>query len=196
MKNKKRTLLIVLGILVLLALIAAGSAVYAYNHVSQGEKPVKSDVIIMIDGGDTNRWTQAGKLYQEKYAPKVMVSPVVKIPGIDNVQAMVEAGVPKKDLILEKKATSTWTNATNTLALMKKNNMKSAIVVTSDYHTARTKLAYDRADKNNDYDITVVGIKDKDGNAWNETDIGKSLARGEVVKLFAYWFGLYKFIDL
>ncbi len=196
MNRIKRTLMIAAGLISLLILIVVGIFVYCYNHVSQGVAPVKSDVIIMIDGGDTNRWTQAGKLYQENYAPKVIVSPVIKEPGIDNIQSMIDAGVPKKDLILETKATSTWINATNTLALMKKNHLKSAIVVTSDYHTARTKLAYNRADKDNKFDITVVGISDKNGEYWNETEIGKQQARREAVKLLAYWLGLYKVIDL
>ncbi|WP_414043541.1 YdcF family protein [Macrococcus animalis] len=193
----KKKLLGIIGALLLLAIIAVGIGVWCYNNVDHGDKPKKSDVIIMIDGGDSGRYTETGRFYEEKYAPKVMISPAIEDKnGLNNVKAVEEAGVPSEAIIKEMKATSTWTNATETLKLMKKNNLKSALVVTSDYHATRTKLAYKRANKDYDYDISVVGVKSKDGLKWNEYQAGKDQAFREAYILPAYWLGLYKIIDL
>lgn len=196
----KKKLLGIIGVLLLLAIIAVGIGVWSYNNVDHGDKPKKSDVIIMIDGGDTNRFTESGRFYEEGYGKKVMVSPAnPKMADgkiFENVKLVEEAGVPSKAIIEEKKATSTWTNATETLKLMKKHNLKSALVVTSDYHATRTKLAYNRANKDYGYDISVVGVKSKDGLEWHEYQAGKDQAFREAYILPAYWLGLYKFIDL
>lgn len=187
----------ILGIIVLCALVM----VYCYFNVDHGDKlNGKKDVIIMIDGGDNGRYTEAGRLYQEKYGKKVMISPAnPKLKDgtiLDNVKAVIDAGVNEKDIIKETKSTSTYTNATETLKLMKENNLKSAIVVTSDYHATRTKFIYNRVNKNYGYDITVLGIKDKDGKKWSETSNGKHQAFRESFVTPAYWLGLYKVFDL
>lgn len=184
----------ILGIIVLCALVM----VYCYFNVDHGDKlNGKKDVIIMIDGGDNGRYTEAGRLYQEKYGKKVMISPAIEQKGgLNNVQAVKDAGVPDDAIIKETKSTSTYTNATETLKLMKENNLKSAIVVTSDYHATRTKFIYNRVNKNYGYDITVLGIKDKDGKKWNETSNGKHQAFRESFVTPAYWLGLYKVFDL
>lgn len=193
----KKKWLSIVGAIVLLALIAVGIGVWCYNNVDHGDKPKKSDVIIMIDGGDSGRYTEAGRFYEEKYAPKVMISPAIEDKnGLNNVKAIEETGVPSKAILKEKKATSTWTNATETLKIMKENNLKSALVITSDYHATRTKLAYNRANKDYGYDISVVGVKSKDGLKWNEYEAGKQQAFREAYILPAYWLGLYKVIDL
>lgn len=193
----KKKLLGIIGVLLLLAIIAVGIGVWSYNNVDHGDKPKKSDVIIMIDGGDSGRYTETGRFYEENYAPKVMISPAIEDEnGLNNVKAVEEAGVPSKAILKEMKATSTWTNATETLKLMKEHNLKSALVVTSDYHATRTKLAYNRANKDYGYDISVVGVKSKDGLKWHEYQAGKDQAFREAYILPAYWLGLYKFIDL
>lgn len=198
MSKGMKLLLRVMGVIVALAFIAICLLVYFYNHVEYVAQPVKSDVIIMIDGGDTGRYTESAKLYKDKIADKVMISPAIEDPkGLNNVKAVEDAGVPAKAIIKEKgPTTSTWQNATHTIKLMKEKHLKSAVVVTSDYHTARTKLAYDRANKDNAVKITVVGVMDKDGRPWRETANGRAQARREAVVLPAYWLGLYKFIDL
>jgi len=59
-------------------------------------------------------------------------------------------------LILEEEATSTWTNATNMIEIMEENNWDSAIVVTTDYHTRRIHLSFERASREKDMDFTYV----------------------------------------
>ncbi|QGS69964.1 hypothetical protein CV093_17845 [Oceanobacillus sp. 143] len=45
-------------------------------------------------------------------------------------------------MITEDYATSTYTNALYTKEEMEKNNLKSAIVVSSDFHMRRSKLVF------------------------------------------------------
>src|SRR5699024_11421959 len=43
---------------------------------------------------------------------------------------------------------STYSNAERTIEIMEDNNFESAMIVTSDYHLKRTKLAFERLNDN------------------------------------------------
>ena len=49
----------------------------------------------------------------------------------------LEKGIPSKDIILEKAATSTYENFTYSKQILNKNNLKSIIIVTEPFHMAR-----------------------------------------------------------
>src|SRR5699024_11905951 len=57
-------------------------------------------------------------------------------------------GVEEEDVIVDTESTSTYSNAERTLEIMDDNNFESAMIVTSDYHLKRTKLAFERLNDN------------------------------------------------
>ena len=53
-------------------------------------------------------------------------------------------GIPRDALLTENKATSTYENALYSKEIILENEIKSALVVTSNYHMRRTRLAFER----------------------------------------------------
>ena len=187
MKKLFKVLLVILSLLVAIFLI---SYPIILRNLIVDEEPVTSDVIIVPEG-NAIRSKKAADLYFKDYSEsnKIIVSPLTE----ENSENYKNQGIPKESLIAETKATSTYTNATNTLALMEEHGYQSVTIVTTDYHTLRTKLTYDRVNENYGYDLTVVAAYPE--NEGEERPWYKTGTR-EFFKIWGYWFGLYKIIDL
>ncbi len=106
------------------------------------QSPVKSDAIILLTGGGVERFEKAAELYHAGYAPLMIIS-----NGLEDgyYNAVMTLGVPQESIISETKAVSTSTNAEYSAEIMKQYNLKSAIVVSSDYHMRRVKINFTRA---------------------------------------------------
>lgn len=118
------------------------------------ETPQPSDVIIVLGSGtrkkDSNflppqaeqRVAEGSLLYRQGYATQLIVaggiSPVTKLVEADLMALLAAAdGVQADAIIKESNSRDTWQNAQNSLAIMKTNGWKTALVVTSPYHTRR-----------------------------------------------------------
>ena len=97
-------------------------------------------------------------------------------------------------VIEEYQATSTYTNATESLKLMDEYGFDSALVVTSDYHLKRSKMIYDRVN-GGQYNLKYIAALSADGKAWKERADWKRAWFSEFYKLWGYRIGLYNFID-
>ncbi len=60
----------------------------------------------------------------------------------------VENGVRPEDVLLEKRATSTYENLTFSQDILKKNDLKSVEIVTEPFHAARTALVAEKLNLN------------------------------------------------
>lgn len=167
------------------------------DHLIVYETPKESDVIIVPEGEITEeRANRAVQLLQDGYSrsDKIIASPLDAI----NEQYYLGAGAHEDQLINESEATTTYENAVNTLALMDKEGYDSAIVTTSDYHMLRTKMVYDRVNKQYDFDLTYVAAYHEVGGelvTWQEApDYIQNFAEAEYWKYWGYLFGLYHFI--
>lgn len=178
--------------------IGAGIAwlIWLYFNLDVGQSPRTSDVIIVNEGELYVRASEGVDLYQEGYADKIIVSP----PTDTNMDAYYEAGIPQEDLIMEWEATSTWTNAVNSIALMEALGYDSAIVLSSDYHMRRVRLAYERAGRGKDLDFTYVSAywRDDQGQPVSYLDhpTNRWAALRELYKYPGYLLALYHWIDL
>ncbi|WP_240419590.1 YdcF family protein [Paenibacillus periandrae] len=103
------------------------------------DKPIESDAIIVLTGGGQERIHAAISLYREGFAPLVIISNA-REDGI--YESIIKLGVPASNIIKETKANSTYTNAQYTLNIMNEHNLKSALVVSSDYHMRRVKFNF------------------------------------------------------
>ena len=113
------------------------------------DKLEKSDVIIVL-GTHTKgqRVDWAAKLSKRGLAEKIIMCGYqmgwkTSTAEIMKRQALA-LGIPDKAIILDYgwKNHGTWDNAINALSIVKENNFKSAIVVTSNFHTRRSRLAF------------------------------------------------------
>lgn len=117
------------------------------------EAPTKADVMIILGAGTRNnpvslppqaqdRLREGKELWDAKFAPTVIVAGGFS-RNTDKVESkymkpfLASLGVPAKDIIEENQSLDTYQNAKNSLALMKKNDWATALIVTSSYHTWR-----------------------------------------------------------
>ncbi|WP_051220453.1 YdcF family protein [Jeotgalicoccus marinus] len=187
---KIKGVIIILGICLIMILVVFTESL---NH-SKTDTPKQADVIIMLGGGDKGRMQKAAELYHDNYADYVIISPVRKHIYPQTIEFATELGIPESAIIEEHDATSTYTNATETLKLMDEYEFDSALVVTSDYHLKRSKMIYDRVN-NNKFDLSYISAPNTDGKEWHERGNTMSLWFSEFYKLWGYRLGLYNFID-
>ena len=188
MKIKIAVILICISLMLMMVVI-----IDSFNH-NKTDSPKKADVIIML-GGDSGRLEKSAELYHNGYADYVMISPEIESIRSQSTEYAIELGIPQSAIIEEHKATSTYTNATETLKLMGKYDFNSALVVTSDYHLKRSKMIYDRVN-DGQYELTYISALGTNGEKWNERPGAKRLWFTEFYKLWGYRLGLYNFIDV
>ena len=170
-----------------------------YNHLDVGGAPQISDVII-VAGGQIYRETKAKELLDKGYSlsNKVIISPLSQLNT--NTRNPFNLNIENPENIeIEEKATSTWTNATESIKVMQKKGWKSAIVVTSDFHTRRTKLAFDRVAKGTGIKFTYVSAYPKvDCQEVKYLDYKPDISwtYAEIPKYWGFLIGLYEFVDL
>lgn len=163
------------------------------NFFSVDQKPVKSDVIIVLSG-DLGRLEKAYDLYKSGYANYIILSNSTSKVFQDEQAAL---GIPDNgQFIDEPYATSTYTNAKYTLALMEKYHFRSAIVVSSNYHMDRVKLAYDRALGNKDVKLVYVASEGSSIDSFHFINRRMTLRIEEPIKYLGYLLGLYRWLDL
>jgi len=116
------------------------------------EAPQKSDVIIVLSGDSGARLAYGVELYQEGYADKLLLS------GSMNMQMNYPTpeGIPKSSFLLETQSRTTFENAKYSLKLLQERGYKSAIVVTSPYHTRRASIIFAQVFKG--IDITICAV--------------------------------------
>lgn len=184
--------------LMLLSLITAGFllAFITIENLIVDEEPVVSDVIIVPEGSN-ERAGEAVTLLNNGYSRsgKIIVSPLTQ----SNIAYYVAAGAPAEALLNDANATSTYTNARNTLQMMENFGYDSAIITSSDYHMLRTKMIYERQNRHYDFDLTyVASYREIDGETV-EWDEGPSHLKAggfrEIKKFWGYMFFLYHWVD-
>lgn len=171
------------------------------NIVFKSKKdPLKStyDVAMVLGGAKMmpDRINKALDLYQKGVVKKILVSGSfgylsISIPSEAHKMFcyLVKHGVPKEDILVEKKSHNTWENIKFSLELLKsKYNLKeiSLILITSDYHLKRSfaTLMNLCPSKN----ITSLGIQDSLVNihTWKESSFSKSIILKEALLLLYY----------
>jgi uncharacterized SAM-binding protein YcdF (DUF218 family) len=139
---------ILIGIFYLLVAIYVG-------NVANKDTRSKSDVILVLGAktlyGNTynsclvSRVTHAVDLYKAKYAPKILFSGGTdREDNINEAKTMkklaIALGVPSEDILLETRSTSTYENILFSQKILRSLHLKSVILVTDPFHSARAEL--------------------------------------------------------
>lgn len=109
------------------------------------------DVIIMLSGG-TERFRHSVDLYKQGFAPNIILNldsqtPIkfadVQIDWRDILTLAREKGdIPETALLIIEGVSSTYDDARLSREEMQKRGFRSAIVVTSPYHTRRARMVF------------------------------------------------------
>src|SRR5690625_4289271 len=114
--------------------------VESFNH-SYNDEPKSVDLIVVLTGAsDRGRMMKAAELYHDGYSDKVLITPVIKSSSVESVEVALDLGIDSKDILTDYDATSTYTNALETLDIMHNNSMESSLIITNDYHIKRSRL--------------------------------------------------------
>ena len=181
----------------IVAVLLISYSVGLYYNLDVGQTPVKADIIIVNEGVYEYRSEKATELLNQGYADQILISPASSYA----LEWYYDLGVQEEQIVPEYEASSTWTNAVNSLEIVEENGWTSALVVTSDYHMRRVRLAYERAKEaiNSDVHLTYVSaypVENVKEIPYTEHSVNRSMALYEVFKYTGYLIGLYYFIDL
>jgi uncharacterized SAM-binding protein YcdF (DUF218 family) len=185
-KRRKRILFLYLPVLLIaLFFLCAG------RFLPMSESPKQADVIIVLSGGG-GRVEKAVELFQEGFAPYLLLSTVSESasPSGDMHQTALALGIPEEAILTEDAAQSTYQNAEFTLPIMKQHGFKSAIVVSSDFHMRRVKFIFDHVYKKSGIELTYIGA-DSGYNAktwWSDRN-SRETTFNEYTKMIGNAFG-------
>lgn len=156
---------VVAGVVAILLTMALGQpAVGEWLVVNQTPRP--SDVIIVLGGGPPERVQKAVALFEEGYAPGLLMSGGAVYRSHESQAAMMakqaeRLGVPARAIILESRSQTTYQNARDTERILVARHFHSAIVVSSDYHMRRVMLVFTAAYRHTGIRLTFTAAPDR-----------------------------------
>jgi uncharacterized SAM-binding protein YcdF (DUF218 family) len=173
----------------------------AYRVLIYEDSLVNSKAIVVLVGSaNGNRVRAAAKLYHEGFGEKLVFSGFEIYPGAKSSTLMstyaIKLGVHKNDIITEisSEEVSTQGESISNLKLLHKNQIKNFILVTSDFHTRRTKLIYDKTILSLGYDLEFLIHPAPDPfspvDRWWKLRTGQKAVFFEYIKSIAYYFNL------
>lgn len=197
-------------LLLALCLGLAGVAVFLWlgRWVASGAAaPVQANVIVALGGDYDHRTTQAAQLYRAGYAPFVMLTAVEVAPPqarTDHpethpethpdwrVNVLSGAGVPAENLVLDSTATTSFEEATATLALMQARGWLTALVVSEPPHMRRLDWVWGKvfAGSGKRYILVATEPPWWDADRWWLNHDSRQFVLNELSKL-AYYFIKY-----
>ena len=167
------------------------------NYLVVQDNLEKADAIVVFSGDNGPRTEMGVDLLKKGYGKYLILSGGKVYDDVTMAELMknhaINLGVDENLIILDRKSESTSDNAKYTKDIIVKNNFKSVIVVTSDYHTRRSKLAMEKAlegVKINDEDVIVQVYPSNDkefSTKWWTSGSSVLIVISEYLKLIGYW---------
>ena len=163
----------------------------------ESDKLEKVDAIAVFSGDSGARTERAVELLKEGYADYLILSGGKVYDDVTMAELMknhaIKLGVDESKILIDNEASTTNENAEFTTDIIEENNFKSVIVVTSDYHTRRSKLAMEKALENilidgEKVEVTVTPSKEeKFTTKWWTSGNSVLMVISEYLKLMGYW---------
>jgi uncharacterized SAM-binding protein YcdF (DUF218 family) len=196
--------------LLLITLAALAGCPYAGRYLIVDQPLHRADVIVVLAGAQVDRWLEASDLYREGLASVIVMSPGYVDPLCDDLRArgirlprevdlhrdaMIQLGVPGTAIeIMPHGYDNTADEAAGVRTLAHARGWKRLIVVTSKYHTRRSRFAFNRELRGSGVEVQIRGSRydraQPDGWWRNRSDL--RFVVSELQKLAAYRLGLGK----
>lgn len=151
---------VVTTLVVFVFLVLLGAVLYFARHPIMrfaaeswvvDEPAAHADAIVVLsdDNFYGDRATHAAQLFRQGIAPVVVASGRKLRPnaGVSELieHDLIERGVPKEDIVsMAHRAENTKEEAQAVAQLAKQNHWKTLVIITSNYHTRRTRYIYDK----------------------------------------------------
>ena len=159
-----RTLLTLIALAVVLVVFHRPLLNAAGRYLIVADPLEKADVIVVLSGGRRDeRVRQAADLYRAGYAPRVLLSggeALMDLPTPDLLKLQAgKHGIPESALLFEAASTSTAEQAKFLRPILEQHGFRRAIVVTSSFHTRRTRYLFHRAFDGSAVEIRVYPVQ-------------------------------------
>ena len=196
---------------IVIILFSGTIAVSFYNHESILTAYAKfftvsnatpgADALVVLSGGKFTRIPHALKLFEEGYAPKILLTDEKKrnirfahlLPNNEMIaQAMIEElGLTAPVSIIQSNkggATSTFDEANDLLKLSEKKRYRHLILVTDSFHTRRAYHAFQNIFEETEINIEMSAASNEifNENNWWTSDQGISAYVLETIKYPVY----------
>jgi uncharacterized SAM-binding protein YcdF (DUF218 family) len=152
----------------------------------------KADAIVAISGDTGARAESAIALWKQGYAPVLIFSGGSSDPeSVASAELMkrtaLAAGVPANAIVVEGTSATTEENAQRVADLMKRQGLRSAILVTSPYHQRRAAILFERefGPASLSFRNRPANDPDWDANLWWMREPSRTLTVIELAKLGA-----------
>lgn len=162
--------------------------------------PVAADAIVPLAGGGS-RVRYAAALFAQGYAGTVVATnapldlPAVDLPYIDLAQReLLRRGVPEGQIArVETLSRTTKEEAQAVRDLAEARGWRKLLVVTSPYHTRRSRAIFDQVLRHSPVQAVVVPVRPDpyDGRRWWQDVQSTRLTAMEYLKFVAHWTGYH-----
>jgi len=158
--------------------------------------PQPSDAICILLGGFQVRPSRAAELYLRGYAPKILIVDYpddILYGSMESQLALImcrRSGVPDEDLVrIPAPVTSTRDEARLYRDYAEKNGLKSLIVVTTAFHTRRSRWIFERVFAGSGIRLSYAAAYEAHINErnWYTTDEGLVVYFSETLKTLYYY---------
>ena len=180
----KKLVKLVIFVAILSIVLLFGASIY----LSPQDKLEKVDTTVVISGGDTDaRINEGVALYMDGFSDRIIFSGAAAEGEVSNAAAMkniaMRKGVPAKDILIEEDSKTTEENAVDVARIIKSEDIKSIILVTSPYHQRRAYEAF-RGALGKEYKIINHSAKDSKWRKadWWSNEQARFLTLGEILK--------------
>lgn len=197
--NMKRKLIIGVLVIFLIGIIYCLLNLGSFLVVSDDLE--KSDAIVVFSGDNGVRTEVGVELLKEGYGEYLILSGGKVYDDVTMAELMknhaIKLGVDENKILIDDKSLTTYENAEFTKEIMEENNFNSLIVVTSDYHTRRSKLTMEKSLEDTlidgqNVEVIVTPSKEEEFNIkWWTSGNSILLIISEYLKLIGYWINGY-----
>ena len=157
-----------------IALLAVFLARHAGSYLVVSA-PEHADLIVVMAGGNNDlRYLTGLRLMDEGWAPRLMLDVFAKgitfgNKDIDLAREFVEKTAPNRAIVCALEENSTYAEARSVAKCLHGTNVKSILVVTSEYHTRRTREVFRK--RLPQYQISIYASPDRYffGQKWWQT---------------------------
>jgi uncharacterized SAM-binding protein YcdF (DUF218 family) len=126
---------VAIGVVLLITLLAIVAYFYPEKFLCVDSGKASADVIVVLGGGAHERPEHAAELFKLHAAPRILISGAGDA-GF-NRWILITNGVPANAIEIEGKSLTTRENAEFSIKLLRAEKDRSAIIVTSWYHSRR-----------------------------------------------------------
>lgn len=160
--------------------------------------PESADAIVVLGGGRNYRIDKALELYRSGISSVLaLTGDVIHLPGYEFSwpgilkKYSISKGVPERSVVCLEGCKSTRDDARITLNWCRKKSIKSIIVVTSEIHSLRSSMVFDRMASDTNTLINIYFVHAEDGeysiNNWWQNERGLIDTVNEWLKLLWYF---------